>query len=486
MSKFSEKLKLLVEESGMKIYQLAKNSELDRTTIHRAITGERLPGLKFLEKLSEYLKLSPSEREEIFELYSISKIGEEVYEGRKYIKELIQRIATIHAPIENTSTVQKNVSYSKDFNFDNAVFTGQYIVNNMIKDVLESEILNTSSPEISISVPFSYTFLFDLLHQFYLNRNGKIIIKNIIRLIKNPRAYQNSKYNLEILSNVMPFAFSAGNGYQPYYYYDNFDSSNDIALLMPYYIITSKYLFTISPDFKTAILYDNESIVSIYKEKFKIALAQAVLLIDQHFSCEDLISAYMETCKGSDEISHVIEPQPCFAWYYTNDLINTHLREGIENRETCLELLYNFYRRCQSYINRPMSIFSVEGLSYFVSTGIISDFPIQYALPFTKEERIMLLTKLRNDIINDVYKVYATNSLKFLIPLSAIQLYNTKGLEFFVINNNGIMSSSFIEEKSICEAFYDFCENLPDSGLVYNKEETIKIIDDFIEYLSVN
>lgn len=479
MSKFSEKLKLIIEESGIKIYQLAKNSELDRTTIQRSITGERFPSLNFVEKLIDYLRLSPIEREELFELYSINKIGEKVYAGRKFIKEMIELIATTHIVKENKSYSKKTLTFSGKINADNEVCTGQYIVNNIIRNVLEDEVLNNPSPEINICAPFSYSFLFDLLYQLYLGQNGNVTIKNIIKLNKNPHTFQNSNYNLEILSHVMPFAFSAGNGYQPYYYYDNFDEHNDIALFMPYYIITSNHLLTISADFKTAIFYNNESIVNTYKENFKIAITKSKPLITQHFSCDDMLLAYLASSKNSGVASHIIEPQPCFAWYYTEALINSHLRPELENRELILDLLYDLYGKYRAFKSRPMSIFSIEGLSYFAKTGILADLPTQFAIPFTIEERIILLTKLRNDIANSDYLVFASNSSKFIIPSSTIQLYTTKGLDFFVANNNGVISSSYIEEQSITEAFYDFFESLPSSGLIYNKEETIKIIDNF-------
>lgn len=481
MSKFSDKLKQLIEESGIKIYQLAKNSELDRTTIQRAVTGDRLPNIAFVEKLCDYLRVSPKERTELFDLYSISKIGEKVYSRRKYIKAMIERIATIHTVQENTSNSQKSVSFTGRINEDNTIFTGQYIVNNTIRDVLEDEVVNNSSPEISIYVPFNYSFFFDLLYQLYLSENGRINIKNIIRLNKNPNAFQNSNYNLEILSHVMPFSFSAGNGYHPYYYYDNFDASNDIVLLMPYYIITSKRLITISADFKTAILYNNESIVHLYRDNFEIAITKSKPLTAQHLNCDDMLLAYLEAYKSSGEISHIFEPQPCFAFYYTDELIQTHLNQELENREMILELLYNFYGAYRNIKNRPMSISSIDGLNYFAATGILADLPTQFAIPFTLDERIMLLKKLKDDIINDNYQVFVTNPVNFIIPSISIQLYKTNRLDFFATNNNGAISSSFVEEKSITEAFYDFFESLPNSDLVYSKEETIEIIDSLIK-----
>jgi len=247
-----------------------------------------------------------------------------------------------------------------------------------------------------------------------------------------------------------------------------------------YYIITNKRLITLSSDFKTAILYNNERIVTAYKENFNQAITKSMPFLANHFSCDDMLTAYLESFKNSGVISHVIEPQPCFAWYFTDVLIKSHLRPDLDHQEMLLNLLYKLYGSYRDYKLRPISIFSIEGLNSFVTTGILSDLPTQFAVPFNLEERIMLLTRLRTDIANEDYEVYATISSKFILPLSSIQLYNTKGLDFFSINNNGTICSSSIEEKSITEAFYDFFQSIPGSDLVYSKDNTIRIIDTFI------
>ena len=56
----------------------------------------------------------------------------------------------------------------------------------------------------------------------------------------------------------------------------------------------------------------------------------------------------------------------------------------------------------------------------------------------------------------------------------------TKAVGIFSVDNNGMISSSHIDKKSVTEAFFDFFENLPGSDLVYDRDITLKIIDDFI------
>lgn len=485
MSNFSEKLRLLIDNSGVAIYQLAKKSGLDRTTIQRSISGERLPSISFVEQLADYLRLSPAERTELFDLYSISKVGEKVYYGRKYIKDMIERLATIHSVPENNSYLNRGVSVNNINSNEDTVYEGTYLVNNMIRTVLEDEVANNVSPEINVSVPITHSFLLDLLYQLYLSEAGNISIKYITRFYKK-NAYVDSNNNLEILSHVIPFAYSSGNSYELYYYYDNFDIAGDIAIIMPFYIITGKHLITLSSDFGTAILYSNESIINIYKKRFHAALNMSTPLIDSIGSCDDLISSYINTVNSFGEVSHIVEPQPCFAWYYTSDMIKSHLQPDIDNREIVLELLHNLYQGYQQHSSRPISIFSYEALALFANTGILADLPQKYAIPFSLEERILLLNKLKIDTQSDIYRVYVTNSSKFIIPNCSIQLYGTGGIAFFASDNHGAMTYAYVTEKSVNEAFYDFFESLPESDLIFGKDDTIQIIESIIKQCEKN
>lgn len=490
MSQFSDRLRLVLDESGTNIYQLSKNAKLDRTTIQRVLKGQRLPSISFIEKLCDFLRVSPLQRSELFELYTICKVGEKVYAGRKYIKDMIEHMATIHIKSDNVIIGQRTVTV--DDNNENGIktFSGQHSVHNLIRDVLEDEVFNEISPHIYLTVPFENTFLFDLLYQLYLNSNSsgtttgnnkKLLIKHIIQLSKNPMALQNSNNNLNVLSNILPYAFCEWGGYEPYYYYGNTEASKDINFVLPHYILTSKRLIQLSADFNTAVLCDNPEILNIYRAGFEKCLLQTSVLINQLGSCEEMLAAYLTANREAGQVTHVIEPQPCLAKYFTDQLIEDKLRKDLENRELIKPLVCQFYDNHKQYDIVPMSFFSIEGIEYFAKTGIIADLPPQYALPFSVSERKMLLLELRNDIADDTYFVRVINSSMFVIsPLASVQLYSTNVLMIVAINSDGMISSSFIKEKSICEAFLDFFESLPQSNLLYSKKETIRIIDEVI------
>ena len=485
MTKFSVKLKQLIEDSGINIYQLSKNAELDRTTIQRSITGARLPSHAFVKKLCDYLRLSPFERDELMVLYSIAKVGENTYAGRIHVKKLIEQIGELHLHGISYENIKKSARVFGDIEQEINVISGQYHVNNMLRDLLEEEIFTANSPHISLTIPFNYTYLFDCLQHLYLGYKDQAVIEHIVRLSKNSHNEQHKNVSLEMLSHVLPLAFCIGDGYRPHYYYAAETTVNDILVPMPYYLYTSKYLMTLSADFKTAILFNNGKIKDAYHNEFRKRLTQTVPFIQPLANCEDMVSAYWDTLSTFGQLTGVIEPQPCLARFYTHKLVDDHLRLDVPEREAVKQGLYAFYDRYEEITDHLKSFFSIEGLKHLVATGIMADLPPRYALPFTIEERKHLLMILREDIRKDSFKARLIDPSKFLISsLASIQLYKRNCLMFVAADSiSGRSVACRIEEQSIYDAFLDFYESLPDSDLLFCKEDTLHILDEFIEQL---
>ena len=87
-------------------------------------------------------------------------------------------------------------------------------------------------------------------------------------LNKNPLNTIYQCQNLEALSNILPLSEILKNIYLPYYLYNNLTLGDEKMLIMPYYIITSKYLLTISSDFKTVSLHDSDTVIRVYRKEF--------------------------------------------------------------------------------------------------------------------------------------------------------------------------------------------------------------------------
>lgn len=481
MSLFSEQLKLLLQDSGQTIYKISKNAKLDRTTIQRAMTGERLPSLSFVETLCEYLRVSPTEKAELMDYYTISKIGETNYATRKHIKTLIEQIAHLHQETRQPASPFRPADVEMDSK-EITVFTGEYQVNSFVRQFLEHKAL--SRKPIAISVPFEYHYFFECLRPLYWASNGEWEIAHLIKLIKNQDLPSHATTNLEALSNVFPCSFCIQNGYRPSYFYQNASLVQDISIAMPYYFFTQDYCVTLAADFKTAILYHNPDIVRVYQNHFDSCLAQATPLITNITGNVDMAFSYLSAFQLGGGSTHVIEAQPCLARYYTADMVDVHVRKDVEHREEFKRATQAVFEEAQKTEKSMCSYFSVDGLHYFAETGIMANLPPQYAVPFFLEEREHFLKSMRSEIENDVILYRAINPAKFMVsPTATIEFHENRTVLFLAARENYIISS-LLQEKSIGDAFFDFFQSLPDSDLVYSKENTLQLIDDCLEKIA--
>ncbi|HAZ05109.1 MAG TPA: hypothetical protein DCY58_00670, partial [Acetobacterium sp.] len=65
MSLFSQRIEELIVDSGETIQSLAEIGKIDRTTLQRVKSGDRLPSKKIFSGLCRALRLSATEEEEL-------------------------------------------------------------------------------------------------------------------------------------------------------------------------------------------------------------------------------------------------------------------------------------------------------------------------------------------------------------------------------------------------------------------------------------
>ena len=127
MSLLGDKLKYHIEESGLTVYMLSKLSGVNRTSIVRTLSSNRLPERENIEKLLPYLRLTPSEKEEIIQSYEIMSCGENVYYRREYVLKIITTLfsTTVH----DTNARLEGILGSKSSVQINSLDAGCYCMN---------------------------------------------------------------------------------------------------------------------------------------------------------------------------------------------------------------------------------------------------------------------------------------------------------------------------------------------------------------------
>ena len=79
MSRFSDYLRRLIDKSDETISSISRCIGAERTSIHKALSDERILPYKVVQELAGHFNLPLDERQEFFRLYDILLQGEENY-----------------------------------------------------------------------------------------------------------------------------------------------------------------------------------------------------------------------------------------------------------------------------------------------------------------------------------------------------------------------------------------------------------------------
>ena len=78
MSIFSDTLSSLIKEKNIKIFSMVKYCGLDRSTMYKIISGKRNPpSPDIFKQMKDYMRLTPSEEQQLTEAWKIARIGSE-------------------------------------------------------------------------------------------------------------------------------------------------------------------------------------------------------------------------------------------------------------------------------------------------------------------------------------------------------------------------------------------------------------------------
>jgi transcriptional regulator with XRE-family HTH domain len=480
LSSFGEHLRALIDSNGINIYGLAKQAGLERTAIHKIISGGRIPSEEYVKKLADALPLSPEEHQRFMESYLISKIGEFRYRQRIQVKKLIEAIAYIENGGGQTA-VDIEIKGSP-LSETNTTAIGHFAVNNLVKSVIEEAVTPNGAGAIDFFIPESYGYFYSELLACYL-RYPKLQIRQILSFSKKTGFTDNTNRNLSLLSHILPFAFAPGAEYHPYYYYSAANDAEPTSA-MPYFVLTaSNRLVLINADLSKAAFICDKDIVSLYKENFQAMLERAKPLIKYFNSTFEVLMHCIETDDGdAGEPFHWIEPEPCVGPLVTDEMVRAQIKQEIPNRDGLIELVCRHYGFLRENQLRNMNICTTDGLYRIINSGYIYNAPTEIIDKLSRETIMYLLNELRNRIENKKVKVLFTNPSKITIPNKTLLSINRRtGINF--IKNDG-SDSGFraicLSEDSIDEAFTDFIESIEESGLVYNEADSLATLDSII------
>lgn len=476
MKSLGRLLRNSIESSGYTIYRAASKSGINRTTLQKVLSGDRPASQELLTLLLPILKLSPSEEKNILDMYEISQSGEALYLQRRYIKKMLNSISDLNLlPNDLGNDFNRLTSYETNlFKLNDQIIYGIYNVEHLLGILLNNE-YTYDIPKIFINVPGNV----EIIEQFfmhklsYCNNSKDLKIKHITSLVKTPETSSNPLINLDILSKIFPFAILGNVDYEIFYYYSNELNSDTLNMAFPYYILFSETVVLLNADGTIALPIHDPAVNQYFQNLFSESLKHSFSLVSDCTTPLGILN-YLKDADKDTHSRNEIGFQPCFYSFLTDNMIQKYTRFNIENRDQLIQSVTNQIQQL-SNVKKHINIFSQSGLTHFIQTGILTNFPTSYAFPIEKADRILLLKCLYDACKSEKITVRMANPVTFLFSRHLIcNLRNNWGLDFSGFDDTGMRFRYIhIQEHTIREAFEDFFHYLLDSDLVYSKQETL-------------
>lgn len=491
MSKFSNKLKELFSVKSVDKRMVAQALHIDRALLYRYLNDQAFPeDTAFLEQLRNELCLTPYEYKELLESYEITKLGEDIYQGRQMVAGILDNLlqqpgSAVSLPAPAVLPTDETVRILRD--------------RDMIYSALLSIILDERTTQIRMNLQPDQDFvcrsLFQILREKLTRQETQV--KHMLRF--QSKTNDNvSSYNLNIFSRLLPLLyyciFYTNSTYFANYYYNNQAAVDERAMdLFPNILITPWCVIVMSFSYDSGLLYFGEDVAAVYRKSFDRILENTFSFVKSGMTPSQR-DEILERCGSTPYRDYIFKSHPSALMGLGEDFYTSHYMEKAVSEPGLAEHFTEYHRQREAtqYSDGHLSrkdFFTSSGLRRFIATGTLATFYSEYALPLSKPDILLFLERYVKTIEDNPR--FECHMIQDEIP----NMYNSSfGLFIFdentlVIENSrrriyNLTSLIEVTEKSIVDAFYDYLNTgLKSSPAVLGYEETLQVLRTKMEEL---
>lgn len=442
MSLFGEYLNQMIRSREVSISRLARDAGVERTAIHKALNGDRILPYPAVEALSHFLKLSPGEAKKLRQYYDLLFESENAGRAREIVHQMILRLSgqSFAMTEEGLDQLSGQPPCSPR---DGGMYKGYGQIVRLIRFLMAEE-MKCDTPKVELALPPDaqvWTGCIDWLCVVCSGRGkaGCMEFSHIVCLAASGRTEKDDLHNLEALSSLLPGCILPGLRYHIHYYYSDRGQSQYTDPL-PYFLVTHAGAVCFSPNCQAALFLRSEEQTAYFRACFSRLKKSCHRIPEYLESPEEIAKAYDEI--AGEEGGCAILPQP---WALNRLMKNWAI------------------------------LFPRSGILDFLETGRLVD-PFTgetNALPRDKSPKalrrfldILLGGSIKGRIIDE--GTFAL-SQRLLIAASSSDI---------LLWDNEAGKGIRIRESMVCHAVRDWAFHFSDSEDVFDREETIGILEE--------
>lgn len=477
MSEFSNTLSQFIHEKNIKVYSLIKYCNFDRSTMYKIINGKRNPPSKeTVDKMAEFMHLTPAEYKRFLEAYEITKTGANNYYRRKNAQNFLMNFPD-NFSIRPGNSIPYTAADKAFSELSSCVALSAHLeINYVVRSILSEEALDEKG-KIALFLQPNYEFLFNLLAS--LNLGCSLEIRQILCLSNMETLTKDHElYNLNYFKTIFPLYLRNLN-YQAYYFYDNIHSHFFNLNVFPCFIVTSRYAIACSSDYQQGIFYKDASVVKHFWNLF----------LSYQRKCQPLFQIFHLTPQDLSMLNYVglnvagsylLQPEACFVPFISDSLLDAALSHNLSNRAHILEVLRAFLHTSEKRLSNLHVYFTEKGIRRFIETGRLKELPSSFYRPLLPEERLQMLQALLPVCYRGHYRMLKQPLDQLPVNL---HLCVNDNMGYFSFDNMENQSTYLmLNETGLLSVFLDYMQSLDDSSF-YTPEETGNFIKSIIQNL---
>lgn len=458
MENFGSLLKDYIQAQGFSIYQIAKDTGIERSFLQNVLSGRKKLPQKRFDSIVNLSYFTTAQVRDLCDAYYLEKFGTEKLKHLELIEKgltggIKDDLCKAYIPEQNP--IKDGVSY----------YSGR-------KDVLSiiHHIVNDSENSTLISnFKFSDIQINRIIYQMCKAKH----IDTFFHYVNGSNV--DSGANIETMFNTIHYAEI---GYITHYY-DK--SANEI---MPYFIITDNYAIEYDENAENAFLIksDPQTTGRIINGK-----------IDEVKS-----NASVSVTINTDAFEHLMQLQSLYVSYshksitgfdnifcpnnITREIIEAIATPAIKNVPTVVNKLLEHYNTIFTNENSTIDslIVNFNAVDRFVKTGRIESFPTELALPVPKNLRAQMIRPLlenKNSYLLTNPNTYKSNyNLALEIHNNTIIFVSCEDYETEFIGK----VCYYTDKKETVNDFKDYLAYLAASEKTYSEENTKKMLKTFL------
>lgn len=470
---------ILGEYSDVKISAI---TGIERTRINRIRNGKFKIELHELQKIISLFYVDSATARRLYDAYLYDKLGPDKYRSRQIAKEFLAGLRfDNNTPNFLNTDININININNEFDETKELTTINSLTavrNAKIMVLLKAQ---SNGEKIRIISAPNDNFLISELFTI-TSAKPELEIDHIYSLASAEQLPSPLTYYISAAKATYPI-FMLNTNYKAYYNTSGY-STNE---LMPFHIITGEYSMSISADSSAAVLSKNNDVVKLHSKIFDDRVKQSASFIKHIETTEMYLQHYCSIIERSQpkpiNLFYSLDYEPCVLSFLTQNELELCMR-SMKGNDELLEVSSQFVNSFFGLFigNRQISFFTKKGLRSFLETGKIEEVPESIGLIVPHERRLeiikIVLEKIKNPTGKKIF--FMLNENEFDPPLGLRFLGGGyKSDHLFVISNDkdGSRSILSLSNPETVSVIFDFMESLPESNMVYPKEETAAYIE---------